>query len=590
MNSRYKNYLTRKLPVEQPNRWTDLLERCAAATGMFVVRLNRDLKVVSGPFATSEATRLFTGSRYWTSDGKILKQLLPFIGQVASRKIPVVTPILKQLAVAIVPQMKAGQVAGFIICGFRSLEKITDPGVIKFIAKELSFEEQQLRHSLQQQRSVPLNELQHLVEFLQIVSVAIADAELQSIREKHQLESLAVINKISLTMATADTLPQLVDCIFEALPKLLNLKSATLNLQQYNDKPPYVRSVAYDPQTNVRSEIDFTPSVSENTIRLSLNEGQTTEQNWLIIEAGDFAKGTVPDSLSLLALQITTALIRLQHSDLLARERSRLDEVVSNLKASLTAKDEFLSTVSHELRTPLNAILGWAQMIRSGVCTGSHEIEQAAVTIERNARNQARLVSELIDSSRFHTGRIVLTVDTIVLAPLIERVIDSVLPAASARGTTIESYGLQDQIEIKGDAPRIQQALWNLVSNAIKFTPANGQVSIYLFQDGDNAVVQVKDNGIGIEPGYLKNVFERFSQQDSSNDRYFGGLGLGMSITKSVVELHGGRIEAASRGRSQGSTFTIFLPLGDNRYINESAEPSPLFSPITDPRNPPTVG
>ena len=588
MIERYDYYTSNASSGDRSNRWADVLEQCAIATGMFVVRLNSDLNIISGPFAPTKATALFSDRKFWTPNGKILQQLLPYIENVTADKVPIVTPVLQQLAVAIVPQISANQVVGLILCGLRPL-RFVEPALCSYIAQELEIDEDQLQNSLQQYLSVPLEKLHHLVKFLEIITVTISDAETQSIRDYNELKSLAVINKVSLTLAGTEDLQQIVSCVFDALPSLLNVKAATLYIQRSTESSPFQQSVVYDPHTYEQSATDPNHPSFNNCIQLSLDEGQYTDQNWLVIAADELATGTVPDSLSLLALQTTTALTRLRNIDLLARERTRLDSAVQNLNRSLTAKDEFLSMVSHELRTPLNAILGWAQMIRSGICVDPLEIEEAASTIERNAQKQARIVSELIDSSRFNTGKVALDIDTIALSDLIEQVIDSILPAATAKSTVVQSYGLHEKIEIKGDALRIQQALWNLVSNAIKFTPVNGQVSIYLFQDGDSAVIQVKDNGIGIEPRYLPLLFDRFSQQDSSNDRYFGGLGLGMSNTKNVVELHGGRIEASSPGQSQGSTFTIYLPIGSSGKVSRLIEPAPPVTASTDITEQPIV-
>jgi PAS domain S-box-containing protein len=227
-------------------------------------------------------------------------------------------------------------------------------------------------------------------------------------------------------------------------------------------------------------------------------------------------------------------------------------------------KDEFLATVSHELRTPLNAIVGWNHLLRNRKL--APEIAQRALeTIERNAKAQARLVNDLLDVSRIISGRLKLNVRTMDLIPLVEATLDSVRPAADAKSIALitsldASAGL-----ISGDADRLQQVLWNLLQNAIKFTPAGGQVSVALERAGDQLELSVSDTGKGISPEFLPYVFERFRQGDSSTTRLYGGLGLGLSIVRHLVELHGGAVRAMSAGEGFGATFTVCLPLAQLR-------------------------
>jgi PAS domain S-box-containing protein len=223
-------------------------------------------------------------------------------------------------------------------------------------------------------------------------------------------------------------------------------------------------------------------------------------------------------------------------------------------------KDEFLATVSHELRTPLNAILGWTQMLKNGI-VGYEQLPKAIETIERNSRSQAQLVEDLLDVTRIVSGKLRLNVKPVELSSIVESAIDTVRPAAEARGVEIEKRFDEHPALVSGDAERLQQIVWNLLSNAIKFSPKGGRVTVRLERAVDAAQITVSDTGKGIEPEFLPYVFERFRQADGTTTRKQGGLGLGLAIVKHLVELHGGEISAESEGVGKGAVFAVRLPL-----------------------------
>jgi PAS domain S-box-containing protein len=223
-------------------------------------------------------------------------------------------------------------------------------------------------------------------------------------------------------------------------------------------------------------------------------------------------------------------------------------------------KDEFLSTLSHELRTPLTAILGWARMLSSGQMN-SEAMKKAIKVIERNAHAQRQLIEDILDVSRVISGKLRLEVRPLDLSEVIEAAIDSVLPAANAREIRLQRVLDSGASMVSGDPTRLQQVVWNLLSNAIKFTRKGGRVQIRLERVNSHVEIIVSDSGIGIAPEVLPYVFDRFRQADSSMTRKHGGLGLGLSIVRHLVEMHGGTVEAASEGPGKGSTFTVRLPL-----------------------------
>jgi PAS domain S-box-containing protein len=230
---------------------------------------------------------------------------------------------------------------------------------------------------------------------------------------------------------------------------------------------------------------------------------------------------------------------------------------------AVRAKDDFAATLSHELRTPLNAILGWAQLLKSSVDDVDKDtLLRGLEVIERNALSQARMVDDLLDLNRLASGKLRLEWTPLNFSELLENVLDSVAPAAAAKPLTLERH-LEPGIIVNGDGERLTQIVSNLLSNALKFTPAGGFVRVELGHCRDlEAVLRVQDSGKGIEPAFLPLVFERFSQADATLSRRHGGLGLGLSIVKSLVELHRGRIVASSEGKGCGAEFTVYLPLG----------------------------
>jgi PAS domain S-box-containing protein len=226
------------------------------------------------------------------------------------------------------------------------------------------------------------------------------------------------------------------------------------------------------------------------------------------------------------------------------------------------AKDEFLATISHELRTPLTAIVGWAQILRAGDLA-EEDREKALATIERNARAQAQLISDLLDVSRIVTGKLPLELRPLSPVQVVEAALDTVRPTAAARGVELAVELDRGVGLVAGDAHRLQQVVWNLLANAVKFTPRGGRVRVRVAREEPHVVVAVEDTGAGIKPEFLPHVFERFRQADVSAARLHGGLGLGLAIVSHLVERHGGTVAAHSDGPGLGSTFTVRLPLVD---------------------------
>lgn len=267
-------------------------------------------------------------------------------------------------------------------------------------------------------------------------------------------------------------------------------------------------------------------------------------------------EGKLVSVLSLVLDVTARELAAQERAKALLREREAREEA----EKADRLKDEFLATLSHELRTPLTSVLGWATLIRAGdIDAANYAI--ALETIERNARLQARLIDDLLDVSRIITGNLHLELRPIDLAPVVEAARDAVRPTAEAKGIELRTSLAVGECSIKGDSNRLRQVVWNLLLNAIKFTPRGGSVATRLHCRNSSVVLTVEDTGEGIEPDFLPHVFDRFRQAEGSISRRQGGLGLGLAVVRHLVELHGGSVSAASAGKGKGATFTVELPL-----------------------------
>lgn len=248
------------------------------------------------------------------------------------------------------------------------------------------------------------------------------------------------------------------------------------------------------------------------------------------------------------------------------REREHMLEAERAARAEIARqsrmKDEFLATVSHELRTPLNAILGWAQMLSAKPSTAP-DVMRGLEVIMRNVRAQARIVDDLLDMSRMASGKLRLDDQGVAISGLLEGAVETARPTAEARGVVLTLVAPDAALTVRGDPARLSQVLWNLLSNAIRFTPHGGNVSVQAKLEDGSVTIEVRDDGAGISEAFLPFVFDRFRQADGSTARRHGGLGLGLSVVKQIVELHGGSVGVQSAGLGQGSTFTVKLPAAD---------------------------
>jgi signal transduction histidine kinase len=309
-----------------------------------------------------------------------------------------------------------------------------------------------------------------------------------------------------------------------------------------------------------------TPAVQGGLLAAPLTDSAGKNLGLILLFDGAAAQFSSDDEALLMQLaQITSIAIQ---NAIFAQERE-----------ANRLKDEFLATLSHELRTPLTAIVGWTQLLRMEQLP--KEATHGLDVIERNVRAQTKLIEDLLDVSRITTGKMRLNLRNVMLAPIISATLDAIRPAAEAKNIEL-SFDFARDVRTTGDPDRLQQVIWNLVSNAVKFTPARGKVYVTLDNADSHARIRVVDTGHGIEPEFLGLVFDRFRQADSTTTRSHGGLGLGLTIVRHIVELHGGTVSAHSSGLGKGAAFTVSLPMLIPTILPVSqrgAEPAEILPP-----------
>ena len=324
---------------------------------------------------------------------------------------------------------------------------------------------------------------------------------------------------------------------------------------------------------------DVANGVHRDELQTAAQDGNSSNDLWMLQKDGTpfFAASVISRATDTgghvigfsVVLRDRTAwkLAQQERDTLLERERTFRHEA----EQASRLKDEFLATLSHELRSPLNAIVGWVHIARRHA-GDNVELARSLDTIERNVRAQTQIVNDLLDMSRIMTGQVRLDTQTIDLRDAVSNAVEAVRPAADLKRVRIEK-DLDASIGwTKVDQSRLQQVLWNLLSNAVKFTAPGGRVRVALERVNSHAEIIIQDSGVGIAPAFLPFVFERFRQEDSSTTRRHGGLGLGLSIVKSLAELHGGSVRASSPGEGQGSTFTVSLPIVSVQQEDSASE------------------
>jgi len=307
---------------------------------------------------------------------------------------------------------------------------------------------------------------------------------------------------------------------------------------------------------------------------------------WELEHVGSILLAVLVLASVVVAALVVMRRVRRRVDDLAAHYEALLrtaDEQSRRAEAANRLKDEFLATLSHELRTPLNSVLGWARLLATGKLDSS-QTTKAVQAIERAGWAQSRLVEDLLDVSRIVAGKLQISPRPTLLQPVVDTAIQSLAPASEAKRITVQTNLDPAVGPMAVDPDRLQQVVWNLVSNAIKFTPSGGHVGVQLSTEVHHVRLVVSDNGIGFNPEIAAHLFERFRQGDSGTTRQYGGLGLGLGIVRHIVELHGGTVTAESAGENRGSAFTVCLPIVQAASAAAATEPrsrTPVLEGVT---------
>ncbi|MEO6030157.1 MAG: ATP-binding protein, partial [Candidatus Binatia bacterium] len=365
--------------------------------------------------------------------------------------------------------------------------------------------------------------------------------------------------------------------------RVLNINRVALDMLGLRDARP----LEIDVGTFIA--LEASDASARAVIELALHGGRSRIEQTLITADGE-RRATLVQMSPLPGHETSLARVMISLVDISERkqveaEREQVlaftDRARQDAESANRAKDEFLATVSHELRTPLSPILAWARMLREGLLDDTRT-HHAYEVIERSARTQAQLIEDLLDVSRIMAGKMRLEVRPVSLAPILERAIEVIRPSADAKGLRLQVILDSEAGAVLGDDGRLQQVVWNLLANAVKFTPKGGRVQLGLQRVHSHVEIVVSDTGDGMEPDFVPYVFERFRQADASTTRAQSGLGLGLAIVRHIVEAHGGSVVAESAGRGRGSVFTVKLPFMVTRTKENDTRRHPTDGPVDD--------
>jgi len=605
--------------------WRPGIDKYGAVTHLTVVLYDADEHTVCGPTPSSS---LFAFFEKYGHDPKIfLECSRKCLSQTATRPEVVVVPSYG-LAVVGTPLILEGAIVGAAVAGYVLLDFCQSSSIEGF-ARQAHVPFLELLHVARQLQPVPQRRLVLYGELLQVLgetillenyrtrqyrdavmqlekeAVVLHDSEQALLEQAETLETIAHIGKIvaveldmqKLAQAITDVGTKVIGARFGvfffnlapgegkfdnpyaifgmsgeefvrlALPRHIELfepmfsSQRVVRVDDLRIDPRYGENATF----NARSSGDL-PVTSYLTVPVVSRSGMILGGLFFGHPQPGFFNERHERIMTGLAAQAAVAIDNAQLYEVAIREQARAE-------AADRSKDEFLAMVSHELRTPLSAIVGWSQIL-ADPRTKSEMTSKAKEIIERNARAQTQLVDDLLDMSRITTGKLRLEFQPIELTFIIKEALDVAQPAASAKAIDLRVRFEPEAAEISGDPDRLQQVVGNLVSNAIKFTPTGGWVEVRLERSDPHMQIIVTDNGKGIKSEFLPHLFDRFVQDDVSIARRYSGLGLGLTIVRHLVELHGGTVKAESKGEGQGATFTVRLPIRAVRSTARESEPA----------------
>jgi len=534
------------------------LNQFAKSTGLVVSLYDSSLKLVSGPHTPNPLSEKFKEANLWQQDGPAVKEERSLIQM--SMKSGEVTfgSAFGTLSIAAIPLKGPRTSVGYLVAGWM-FDHFADPVESDRLAKKINVPAHELWMLIRQHNPVPPKKLESFTDLLAGVSYSRLIELSNKQVEINTSRILKILNRTSQELTLANTLEDIEKFTIKAALELTEAATAQLFLVGEDGALTLSSSKPTVPleelqKFNVSDYLHLkTPIEASDGTYLGVLEVLIEKQ-----KPEDHA-ATV-SKLAALSAQVAVAIQKVKLITDLQKERGHLRNTLDELKRASLVRDQFLATLSHELRTPLTAMMGWCQMLRTGVL--DEEMKLAALeTIERNARAQSQLIEDLLDASRIISGKMTLNLKSASLIGIVKEAIRTVSPAAGFKGVKVLTDFPDTEISVSADSVRLQQVFWNILSNAVKFTPEGGQIKVSALVDHEGVQVEIADTGSGISAEFLPYVFDRFSQADSSFTRTFGGLGLGLAIVKQLVELHGGSVSVESKGKNQGAKFFVRLPL-----------------------------
>ncbi len=548
----------------RPELWDTPLAQIARATGLTISLYDREFNRTSGPHAYSPLAQRLRENGFWDKHG---------LGDLFDRDLAAkskasdqfeFSTALQSLGVVGFPVHLNEKLLGYFILGWNPVQ-FADPVVSDYIAKQAGLPQMEIWQLIRMQPPMAREKIILYSQMVQTFAQSLIEQLQIQALDREQARVLKIINESGIELTGAMTDKDICDIGLEAIKKLVDATFVRISIV-HGDSAREISKFETVDHLDDRSHFR-----TEQNIEIPIRAEDYAPLGTIEIKrVADGDASELSPELSALAAQIAVALQKSKLLHDIQLERHALSNANDELRHLHRLKDEFLATVSHELRTPLNAMLGWAQMLRDDDID-PEDFKNAVSTIERNALIQSKLIEDLLDVSRIISGKMTLKREILNVVPILQSAVDTVRPIAESRGHKLHIELPLTPVYVKADATRLQQIFWNILSNSVKFTEDPGHIWVILESSGPYFKVEISDNGRGIPPEFLPQLFDRFSQADGSHSRRHGGLGLGLAIVRHLIELHGGSISAKSEGEGKGSKFSIILPqeLGSADFTKE---------------------
>lgn len=540
--------------------WHTALAQFARATGLTVTLYDTEGRICAGPFASTPLASCLTEAGCWKVDaGLCLATDIEAIHDCVESGVITHTTGLSVLALFAIPVRLGEATIGAVAAGW-VFDTFPDPISTDRLAKMIGISFPDLWQVVRQQPPASHEKLGTYAELLQTLCDLFIRERAETLQEQEHTRGLRALYQSAQRLAAATSIEAIGESVVEAVRTIARVQSVRLLVADGEGVWRVVASHGFNDEIS-GSRLASYPRQITSTLRVPVEAADGSLLG--IIETTDSHRFTERKRRTQISALGAQAAVAIHKTKLLTDLQREHEQVVRANRV----KDEFLATLSHELRTPLTPILSWSMILRETEPEDRELFEAGLEAIERNAKQELHLVDEMLDLTRILNDKIILTLDSINPAEALASAFDLAQSLAAQRTVSLLLEISQDLPKITADAKRLQQILANLVSNAIKFTPDGGQITIGARHAGEAVELFVRDTGIGIAPDVLPQIFDRFHQADSSMTRKHGGLGIGLSVVRGLVELHGGKVWAESEGEGYGSTFFVRLPSATARTV-----------------------